>query len=148
LKWLLDTNVVSENVRARPNRGVLERTARLGRTDVAISVVTLAELQDGASSAPSEKRRGELIAWLDEDVIPYFADRTLQLNSAILTDWLRLTRSLEKKRVTRKAPDLLIASTARIHNLIVVSRNVRDFADTGVTVYDPWADATHRMDDP
>ena len=148
MKWLLDTNVVSENVKARPNRGVLERIARLGRTDVAISVVTLAELADGASSAPSEQRRVELIGWLEEDVIPYFADRTLQLTSAILTDWLRLTRILASRRDTRKAPDLLIASTARVHNLIVVTRNVRDFADTGVTVYDPWVDATHRMDDP
>jgi toxin FitB len=148
VKWLLDTNVVSENVKHRPNRVVVDRIARLGRADVAISVVTLAELQEGASSAPREKRHRQLLDWLEEDVIPYFADRTLQLNGAILIDWLRLNKRLTSRRISRSAPDLLIAATARIHNLIVVSRNVRDFADTGVTVYDPWADVTHRMDDP
>jgi predicted nucleic acid-binding protein len=148
VRWLLDTNTVSENVRTRPNQTVVDWIARLPPADAAISIVTLAELREGVSSAPSEKRRRELSTWLDESVIPYFADRTLQLNGEILVDWLSLNKKLTKRRITRSAPDLLIASTARVHNLIVVTRNVRDFADTGVTVYDPWVDATHRMDDP
>jgi predicted nucleic acid-binding protein len=148
VKWLLDTNVLSENVKPRPNRAVEQRIARLASDDVRVSIVTLAELQEGASSAPSEKRRRELTGWLEESVIPYFANRTLQLSCEILVDWLSLNKKLTRRRITRSAPDLLIASTARVHNLIVVSRNVRDFADTGVTVYDPWADATHRMEEP
>jgi predicted nucleic acid-binding protein len=48
----------------------------------------------------------------------------------------------------QSAPDLLIAATAQIHGLIIVSRNIRDFADTGVVVYDPWNGQTHRMDAP
>jgi len=110
--------------------------------------VTLAELQDGASAAPNEEGRRKLAHWFERMVVPSFTDRVLQLTGETLIEWLRLARRLERKRVTRKAPDLLIASTARVHNLIVVTRNVRDFADTGVTVYDPWVDATHRMDDP
>jgi predicted nucleic acid-binding protein len=148
LKWLLDTNVLSENVRPRPNRAVLTWIAERAPSEIAISIVTLAELQDGAATAPDEADRRKLTRWLDSMVVPFFADRVLHLTSETLVDWLRLTRRLEQKRVARKAPDLLIASTARVHNLIVVSRNVRDFADTGVIVYDPWTETTRRMDDP
>jgi hypothetical protein len=72
----------------------------------------------------------------------------LPLTSEILVDWLELARQLAGRRITRAAPDVLIAATARIHNLTVVTRNVRDFADTGVVVYDPWNDQTHSMDPP
>jgi toxin FitB len=148
VKWLLDTNVLSENVRVRPDQTVMDWFERLILEDAALSIVTLAELQNGVFSSPSEKRRSELTDWLERSVMPSFGSRILQLTGEILVDWLRLSRKLSKRRITRTAPDLLIASTARVHNLIVVSRNARDFADTGVIVYDPWANTTHRMDDP
>ena len=74
--------------------------------------------------------------------------KPIPISSDILTDWLRLSRSLRLSGKSKDPADLLIASTARIHGLTLVTRNVRDFADTGVVVYDPWNDQTHRMDPP
>jgi hypothetical protein len=70
----------------------------------------------------------------------------LPVTLEILTDWLTLARQVQKRGASRSAPDLLIASTARVHNLILVSRNVKDFAGTGIVLYDPWSGKTHVMD--
>jgi len=68
------------------------------------------------------------------------------LTTGILVEWLELGRRNAAAGKTRAPADLLIAATARVHDLIVVSRDVRDFAGTGVLVYNPWNDKTHHMD--
>src|ERR1043166_8479767 len=148
MKWLLDTNVISESVRDRPNPAVLAWLGRRVPEQMAVSVVTMAELQDGASSAANATRRRQLTQWLDRDFPVSFADRILPLTSEILVDWLRLARKLAAKGMARAAPDLLIGAPARVHALIVVSRSRRAFDGTGVIVYDPWSGETHKMDEP
>jgi predicted nucleic acid-binding protein len=148
VKWLLDTNVVSETTRDRPRRNVVDWVAAAAPEDLAISVVTLSELLDGASTNTDEVRRRKLTAWIQIEVSATFKDRTLPLTPSILIDWLRLGRRLRATGRAREAADLLIASTARVHKLTLVTRNVQDFAATGVIVYDPWNDKTHVMDAP
>jgi predicted nucleic acid-binding protein len=114
---------------------------------MAISIVTWAELRVGMLYAHNERRR-ELEQWLDVTVPKWLEQRILALTIDVLTEWLEIGRILAARGINREATDLLIASTARTHNLIVVSRNVRDFANTGVVVYDPWSGKTHRMDAP
>jgi predicted nucleic acid-binding protein len=142
VKWLLDTNIVSEAVRPRPSAAVTRWIDKQEPDQLAVSDVTIAELRYGADTLePGPKHRFE--AWL-AGLAKEFHGRTLPLTVDILTDWLGLARRLRGGR-PQSAPDLLIASTARVHGLTVVTRNVRDFADTGVVVYDPWHDRTHRM---
>jgi toxin FitB len=148
VKWLLDTNVVSETTRDRPRRNVVEWVAAEAPENLAISIVTLSELLDGASTNPDAVRRQKLMAWVEDEVSELFRGRTLSLTPNILIDWLRLGRRLRITGRPREAADLLIAATARVHKLTLVTRNVRDFADTGVIVYDPWSDKTHVMDAP
>jgi toxin FitB len=114
--------------------------------DLAISIVTFSELRDGAASNPDATRRRKLMSWVDVEVSNVFRDRTLPLTADVLVDWLRLGRQLRAAGRSREAADLLIASTARVHHLTLVSRNVRDFVHTGVVVYDPWSGETHVMD--
>jgi hypothetical protein len=148
VRWLLDTNTLSETIKRKPDRTVSEWIAEQPPMLLAISIMTIAEIQRGASTTNDQVRHGELARWLETMVIPTFEGRTLPLTSEILVDWLGLARGLARKGITRAAPDLLIASTARVHNLTLVTRNIRDFADTGIVVYDPWSDQTHRMDQP
>lgn len=146
MRWLLDTNVVSEGVRPSPNPAVMAWTASRSEQDIAISIVTLAELRSGALQAQQRALRQRLTEWIETEVTRSFDGRTLPLTLEVLTDWLSLARGLRALGRPQSAPDLLIASTARVHNLILVTRNVRDFADTGVLVYDPWSGDTHKMD--
>ena len=148
MKWLLDTNVLSEATRARPRQKVVSWVAAERPEDVAISVVTLSELLDGATSNIDEVRRRLLTSWVEIEVADAFRDRTLPLTPTIIVEWIRLSRRLRKTGRSRDAADLLIAATARVHKLTLVTRNVRDFLDTGLLLYDPWNDKTHSMDVP
>jgi predicted nucleic acid-binding protein len=138
LKWLIDTHVISESTSSRPQAMVLAWIAGQPAEDLAISIVTMAELRDGAETAPTNERRGSLLHWIERQVEPAFRNRILPVTIDILADWLALARRLAAARQPRSAPDLLIAATARVHGLVVVTRNWRDFALTGVPVFNPW----------
>ena len=146
MRWLLDTNVVSETGRDRPNRGVLTWCSQQPEELVAISMVTLAELREGAAIHIDGQRRSELAEWLETTVMPWLGERILPVTLEILVDWLDVGRKLSSKGMTRNPADLLLAATARVHGLTIVSRNARDFVGTGVVVYDPWNSETHRME--
>ena len=146
MKWLLDTNVVSESVHNRPNQRVLNWISQRPPSLSAISIVTLAELRLGARMAVDARRRIELTRWVEQEVEPLFAGHTLAVSVDVLIEWLDLTRHKRLAGRTRSTADLLIAATARVHDLTVVTRNVRDFVGTGVIVYDPWGGKTYQMD--
>jgi hypothetical protein len=148
VSWLLDTNVVSDGVRIRPNRNVVRWLAAQARDRLIVSIVTLAELRQGAVTALDPAQRTRLARWIDDEVVPYFSQRIIPLTVDILVDWMAHSRRLKSARKAGDAADMLIAATARVHGLTVVSRNVGDFAGTGTVVYDPWHDRTHRMDKP
>jgi len=148
MKWLVDTNVISENVRPDPDRRVLNWIAARAGDQLAISILTIAELRAGVATLNNAARQRSFEAWMSAYILPNFQDRTLPVTLDILIDWLNLSRLLDAKGGRRPAVDLLIAATARVHNLTVVTRNVRDFVNTGVVVYDPWSGETHVMDAP
>jgi predicted nucleic acid-binding protein len=146
VKWLLDTNVLSEPFRPRPDRAVLDWLASRAADETVISIVAVAELRVGARAVADKTRRDDITRWIDEEISRSFADRILPLSTNVLVDWIEIGRALAARGETRAPADLLVASTARIHDLIIVTRNARDFARTGTIVYDPWSGETHRMD--
>jgi toxin FitB len=148
VKWLFDTDIVSESVKPRPNRNVLRWVALQPPKDVTLSIVTIAELRLGAALTRDEMHQRELSRWIDDDIVLMFGDRVLPITMPILIDWLDLMRQFAAKRRGGAPADLLLSATARAHGLIVVTRNIRDFAGTGTTVYNPWTEATHNMETP
>jgi predicted nucleic acid-binding protein len=148
VKWLLDTNVLSESIRPDPDRKVLAWIAAHPGEELAISLITIAELRAGVAALGDISRQKSFDAWLEAYVVPHFGERTLPVTLEILVDWIELSRLLNARGRSKAAADLLIASTARIHDLTLVTRNLRDFADTGVVVYDPWTGNTRVMDPP
>src|SRR4051812_2847980 len=106
--WLLDTNVVSESVQNRPNKAVLDWIGQRPPIQIAISIVTLAELRMGVQSTRDAKRRLALARWMDQEIERTFADRTLPVTIGILIEWLELGRRNATAGNTRAPPDLLI----------------------------------------
>ena len=94
MKWLLDTNVVSEATRPRPEARVLTWINDQTPDDLAISIATLAELHDGASVLLAGGRKERFDQWIEAGIAPSFKDRTLALTLEILKDWLWLGRAL------------------------------------------------------
>src|SRR3954462_12668670 len=104
MKWLLDTNVISEGMRPRPNQAVLDWVdAR--ESELALSVVTLAELRDGASTLSDTARRNRFDRWISEIVIPRFDGQTFALTLEVLTDFMGLARQLGARGRPQSAPD-------------------------------------------
>lgn len=137
--YLLDTNVVSElrkaaNGRAHPAVVAWARSVPAVRQFV--SVVTLLELELGVLRVERrDARQGALLrGWLDDRVVPAFADRTLTVDAAVARRCARL-------HVPNRRPghDALLAATALVHDLTLVTRNLADFEGTGAPVLDPWA---------
>jgi toxin FitB len=132
--YLLDTNVVSETRRRRADRGVIEFIDATRTQRRFISVLTLGELRKGlATRRRSDPAAADALAVWVQTIETGFADRILPVDSAIAVLWGELSASRSLPVV-----DTLIAATALIHDLTLVTRNVRDMVSTGVDVLNPW----------
>ena len=137
--WLLDTNVISELRKGRRCAPVVRSWAEaVPPAACFLSRVTVAEIRIGIESVTDPGFRGELEAWVRDGVRGWFGDRILDVDETVLVAWRRMVREGQKVRYTYSQPDALIAATALVHNLGVVTRNVDDFAHAGVRVLDPW----------
>lgn len=132
--YLLDTNVISETRKSRPDAGVIAFLSAAGGEGLFLSVLTLGELRKGVAL----KRRvdpeaaTELAIWV-EGIANNFADRILPIDSATALRWGELSAG-------RSLPviDMLIAATALSRDLTLVTRNTRDFESSGALLLDPW----------
>lgn len=103
-----------------------------------LSVVTLAELRHGIERLASGKRRIQLDEWLRADLPLRFEHRILPVDAAVADQWGQLVARRESKGRPIHAMDTLIAATAEVHSLTLVTRNSADFADAAKSIVDPW----------
>jgi predicted nucleic acid-binding protein len=135
VSYLLDTNVVSELARPKPERRVADWFADVADEALFLSVLTLGELRKGVESLPNGAKRERLRLWLETDLPTWFGGRLLTVDTAVAERWGRL---LAGARRTPSAIDSLIAATALQHDLRLVTRNVADFDFVGLEVVNPW----------
>jgi toxin FitB len=148
MPWLLDTNILSEIRRPKPEPKVLAFIAACPLDELYISAVTLAELRFGIERLDAGERRDELSGWLTHTVRPMFHQRVLPVTEDILFRWRVLMEEGRKVGHTYSQPDLLIAATALHHGFTVVTRDRDDFDKAGVTVINPWQESPPRVPDP
>lgn len=138
MKYLLDTNVVSELRKVGDGKANLNVTTWLGAKDsrdLYISAITILELERGILSIQRRdiEQGSRLRTWMDSRVRPEFAERMISIDEAIATRCAHL--HIPDRR---NEADALIAATAIVHGLVVVTRNIHDFQGTGVVLVDPW----------
>jgi predicted nucleic acid-binding protein len=138
--WLLDTNVISELRRPRPNARVRVFVAGQRLEDLFVSTVTFAEIRYGIETVGDPIRRAELSDWLLHRVRPMFDHRVLEVSEDVMFKWRLLVEDGRKVGHTFSQPDLIIAATALQHGLTVVTRDTGDYKLARVPLLNPWLD--------
>ena len=143
--WLLDTNILSELRRPKPERKVLAFITAQPLELLYVSSVTFAEIRFGIELLTDASRRAELNDWLAHKVRPMFEQCVLAITEDIMFKWRLLVEDGRKVGHTFSQPDLIIAATTLHHGLTVVSRDVSDYQKAHAPVFNPWVDSASHI---
>lgn len=138
MKYLLDTNVISELIAKQPNPQVTQWVDQVDSDAIYLSVVTIGELRKGVEKLPESNRKKILHDWVKDELLARFNGRILLLDVNVMLVWGELVARLEQKGKPPSAFDSLIAALAIYHHCAVVTRNVSDFKDFGIVTVNPW----------
>ena len=136
--WLLDTNILSELRRRKPEARVIAFVGAQPLDSLYISTITLAEIRFGIELLEDAGRRAELNDWLTHKVRPMFEQRVLSVTEDIMFKWRLLVEEGRKSGHTFSQPDLILAATSLEHGLTLVSRDTSDYEKARVPVLNPW----------
>jgi len=138
VSFLVDTNVLSELRKPRPNANVIGFIEANPLAQLFVSVVNFGEIRFGIELQPDPIKRSELQDWFTHKIRPMFDGRLLLVTEDIMFRWSLLREVGRKANHTFSQPDLIIAATALEHGLTLVTRNTADFARTPVQMINPW----------
>ena len=138
MNYLLDTCVISELVAKKPNPQVLNWVDSLADEHIFLSVLTVGEIRHGISKLPDSNRKTMLMNWLETDLLARFSGRLLDLDVVVLLKWGELVARLESIGRPLPAIDSLFAAQALAFQMNFVTRNTKDFLDTGINLVNPW----------
>jgi predicted nucleic acid-binding protein len=136
--YLLDTNVISEMVKLRPEAKVVSWVQTTSEELLYLSVLTIGEIRKGIDSLPRSNKRGLLESWLANDLVLRFAGRILQVNLDIAERWGLISARAKMAGAPLAVIDGLMAATALHHNLTFVTRNTKDVQVAGINMLNPW----------
>ena len=136
--FLLDTNVISELVKPRPEQKVISWIQATDESLLFLSVLTIGEIRKGINSLPSGNKRALLESWLGNDLVMRFAGRILSIDFGIAERWGLLSAQAKASGVLLLVIDGLLAATALHHNLTFATRNTNDVKLAGLSVFNPW----------
>ena len=138
MNYLLDTCVLSEFTRRRPEEKVVNWMESVDEEKFFISVITIGEIQHGIERLPESHRKTGLLVWMNNELVKRFEHRILPLDMPAMFLWGSLTAHMESTGQPIALMDSLIVATALQNNLIIATRNVTDFLPCGVQVINPW----------
>ena len=138
MAYLLDTCAISEMVSVKPNEAVLAWFERQPEETLYLSVITLAEIQKGIHQLAAGKRRSRIESWFYDELLPSFPGRVFQIDEPIAATWARMVADLKSQGIVRPSFDSLIEATALRHNLILVTRNEKNFSRSQVSILNLW----------
>ncbi len=138
MNFLLDTNVVAEWVKPRPEPRVISWLADVDEDRVFLSVVSLAEIRRGVEAMPVGRGRERLARWLADELPARFEGRLLDVDQRVALSWGVVAARSQKAGITIGAMDAFFAATAQTYGLTLVTRDIGDFKAAGIQLYDPW----------
>lgn len=139
MNFLLDTNVVSEWMKPRPDMGVIKWLAEADEDRVFLSVVTLAELRHGIERMPEGARRNRYDAWLTTELPRRFDSRVIHVDAETSDQWGRVVARGQSLGRPVGTMDAFLAATALRHDMTLLTRNISDFEVLSVRLLNPWS---------
>lgn len=142
MSYLIDTCCISELVKKNPNPNVVKWFADRDELSMYLSVITFGELRKGIEKLPDSKKKKELNQWVKEDLNRRFNNRVISIHMEEVNKWGEILATADRIGKPVPAIDALIAATARVHGLSVVTRNAQHMESAGVEVINPWISET------
>ena len=145
MKFLLDTNAISETLRSRPNSGFMEWFASVGAPEddvddrLHVSVLTIGEMRRGALRLGPDPR-GEILQDRIKGIIAEYDDRLIPVELTVVERWAPLAKAYRTAGIAVGITDELLAATALVHDLVLVTRNIRHFEHSGCKLLSPWSE--------
>ena len=140
MNYFLDTCVILELLKTKPNLRVAEWIRSQDEESLFLSVITMGEIQKGISKLPDgRKKKQQLQNWLINELQERFKERILEITIGTARLWGQVLGACEKKRITLPAVDSLIASQGIFHKMTIVTRNISDMEPSGVSLFNPWS---------
>ena len=141
MRYLLDTCLLSELVKPRPDPSVITWVSQQNESQLFLSVLTLGELRKGVERLKDGRKRVRLAQWLEGELKPRFAGRLLAVDEDVAEQWGIVSAQASARGLALPVMDGLISATALVHGLAVVTRNVSDIQASGAQVFNPWSPA-------
>jgi len=141
LKYLLDTNIISEFVSKKPSQKVLDYVNSLDENDIYLSVITIGEIRFGIEKldkANQKKKIKMLSDWLENDLMQRFHGRILDVDLQVMLKWGEVNAELQKIGKPMPIMDSLIASSCLAKELILITRNEKDFYSFDIEMINPF----------
>jgi predicted nucleic acid-binding protein len=138
VSFLLDTNVISESAKPRPDAGVMDWLAGAEEDQLFLSVISVAELRHGIERLDRGRRKAALDVWLTEQLMPRFGERLLLADADTADRWGRIVARTQALGRPIEAMDAWMAAHAEQRGLTLVTRNVADFEAAGIRLLNPW----------
>ena len=138
MNFLLDTCVISELVAMQPNPHVVQWVDSVDEDKLFLSAITIGEIKKGIEKLADSRRKDALVEWLNDGLLVRFRDRILPIDIPVVLVWGQLAADLDRQGRRMPAIDSLLAATCLQGELQLVTRNEDDFAQSGITVINPW----------
>ena len=138
MKFLLDTCLISELAKVKPDKRVIDWLTNENETNFYVSVLTFGELHKGIEKLPESRKKEDLHIWVENDLKERFRNRIIGVDLNISSIWGKIQGIAEGKGRPMPAIDALIAATGIAHDLVVVTRNAIDMEQSGVKLHNPW----------
>jgi len=138
MKYILDTNVISELTKTNPNPKVLDFLNSLEEEDIYLSSITIGEIYFGIQKLPHGKKKEKLLSWIENKLLPRFHHKVISIDTDVMLQWAILTNELKTKGMPLPIMDSLIGATCIAKNFTLITRNEKDFQYINLKMINPF----------
>ena len=138
MKYLLDTNIISELISKRPNQKVLDFISSIAEEDTYLSVITIGEIKSGIENIKSIERKENLTVWFEQDLLSRFQNRIIDIDVDVMITWGKINQTLKSIGKPLPIMDSLIASSCIQDGFTLVTRNEKDFQNLNIDIINPF----------